>query len=84
MGLVELVRKKQIQHWLNKASSNGYGGVTVYYALYLPPLTSEMKEELKEKHIKVSEMQWDSKSMWRRFYWDTNGGDMVVPPYHIF
>lgn len=84
MGLVESIRRKQIHHWINKASSNGCGGVTVYYALYLPPLSSELKKELKEKHIKVSEMQWDNRTIWRRFYWSSEGGDFIVPQYHIF
>lgn len=55
MGLINHIQYQYFAYWIDKASCNGYSGVTIYFNAYIPPLSSEIKDELKLRQIKTSE-----------------------------
>nr|DAD58927.1 MAG TPA: hypothetical protein [Caudoviricetes sp.] len=88
MGLINHIQYQYLAYWIDKASCNGYSGVTIYFNAYIPPLSSEIKDELKLRQIKTSEGwggEWRKPKPWIRFYWSGEGRcDLIVPPYKIF
>jgi hypothetical protein len=56
MKIVDSIHDKLIKFWIKKAYMGGYGGVMIYYAFYLPSLSSKIQKELKQSGINISEI----------------------------
>lgn len=46
MGLINHIQYQYFAYWIDKASCNGYSGVTIYFNAYIPPLFLKLRMNL--------------------------------------
>lgn len=56
MKIIDSIHDKLIKFWIKKAYMGGYGGVMIYYAFYLPSLSSKIQKKLEQSGINISEI----------------------------